>query len=127
MPWPLTNCRSAAFGATTLIAPFGGGSGRQRGPGLAVRAEGTIWSVVKGAALVATSAWAIRSGWSDILRFGGLEVPTLAPRRAYCAPAGLDACYGTFCFWDWSTLGCGTADSSRCCAPRPRNSAKTSA
>jgi flagellar biosynthesis protein FlhB len=51
-----------------------------RGPGLAFRAERTAWSVVKGAVLLAVSAWAIRAGWSEILKLGSLEVPVLVHR-----------------------------------------------
>jgi len=65
--------------ATRLIAPdptrlwaF------SNGPGLAARAEGSVWSMVKAAVLVTASAWTIRSAWYDLLRQSGLEGPMLA-------------------------------------------------
>lgn len=48
------------------------------GPGLAVRAERMGWSMAKAVVLVGASAWAIRSGWTDVLSLGGLEGPALA-------------------------------------------------
>ena len=48
------------------------------GPGLAVRAERMGWSMAKAVVLVVASAWAIRSGWTDVLSLGGLEGPALA-------------------------------------------------
>jgi len=48
------------------------------GPGLAVRAERSAWSMVKAAVLVTVSAWTIRAAWYDVLRQSGLEGPMLA-------------------------------------------------
>ena len=47
-------------------------------PGLAVRAERSLWSMFKAIVLVGAAAWAIRSGWSDVLKLGDLETPALA-------------------------------------------------
>jgi flagellar biosynthesis protein FlhB len=67
--------------ATVLIVPTPARLwAYSRGPGLAVRAERTAWSVIKGAVLLAVSAWAIRAGWSEILKLGGLAVPVLVHR-----------------------------------------------
>jgi flagellar biosynthesis protein FlhB len=48
------------------------------GPGLAVRAERVGWSLAKAAVLVATFAWTICAGWTELLSLGGLEGPALA-------------------------------------------------
>jgi flagellar biosynthetic protein FlhB len=48
------------------------------GPGLAVRAQYSVWSVIKAVVLMAASAWTIRAGWTDLLRQSGLEGPNLA-------------------------------------------------
>ena len=57
------------------------------------------WS--RGSCYVAVSAWAIRAGWSEILKLGGLEVPVLVhrcgPDRARPWPGCLPRCS---CFWD---------------------------
>jgi flagellar biosynthetic protein FlhB len=65
--------------ATNLIAPSVGRLWTvTSGAGLAVRAERAVWSMFKAAVLVAAAAWAIRAGWSDVLRLGGLESAALA-------------------------------------------------
>jgi flagellar biosynthetic protein FlhB len=51
-----------------------------RAPGIAFRSERAAWSVVKATVLVAVSAWAIRAGWSEILKLGSLSVPMLVQR-----------------------------------------------
>jgi flagellar biosynthesis protein FlhB len=67
--------------ATVLIVPTPARLwAYSHGPGLAVRVERSAWSVVKGAVLLAVSAWAIRAGWSEILKLGSLEVPVLVHR-----------------------------------------------
>jgi flagellar biosynthetic protein FlhB len=48
------------------------------GPGLAARAERSVWSMVKAVVLVAVSAWTIRAPWYDFLRRSALEGPMLA-------------------------------------------------
>jgi len=48
------------------------------GPGLAVRAERSVWSMVKAVVLVTASAWTIRAAWYNFLRRSGLEGPMLA-------------------------------------------------
>ena len=48
------------------------------GPRLAVRAELAGWSMVKAFVVIATSAWAVRAGWTEVLSLGALEGPALA-------------------------------------------------
>jgi flagellar biosynthetic protein FlhB len=43
------------------------------GPRFAVRAERTAWSMAKGIVLVMALAWALRTGWSEIVGLGSLE------------------------------------------------------
>ena len=47
------------------------------GQSAGTRVERAMWSLVKATALVAALAWAIRTGWNDALRLGGLEAPAL--------------------------------------------------
>lgn len=75
------NLQVRGLWATVLVVPTPARLwAYSRGPGLAVRAERTAWSVVKATVLVAVSAWAIRAAWSEILQLGSLEVPVLAHR-----------------------------------------------
>src|SRR5262249_39063488 len=48
------------------------------GPGLAVRAEQSAWSAIKAAILLASWAWTIHAGWTELSRQSGLEGPNLA-------------------------------------------------
>jgi flagellar biosynthetic protein FlhB len=65
--------------ATSLVAPdparlwlFASG------PGLAVRAQHSVWSAIKTAALLATLAWTIHGGWTELSQQSSLEGPNLA-------------------------------------------------
>jgi flagellar biosynthetic protein FlhB len=49
-----------------------------RGPGLAARWGRGLWSLVKGAVVLAVAAWAIRSGWPGYQRLSGMEAHALA-------------------------------------------------
>ncbi len=51
-----------------------------RGSGSASRSRRAAWSAVKAVAFVAVLAWAVRSGWREVLGLGSLEVAGLADR-----------------------------------------------
>ena len=52
-------------------------------PDWAARVERMGWSMAKAVVLVVASAWALRSGWTDVLSLGGLEGPALAPAAGH--------------------------------------------
>jgi flagellar biosynthetic protein FlhB len=64
--------------AGRLIVPDPGRLWTPGRGGPAVRAGRAGWSAVKAAAIVAALAWAIRSGWADVVRLGSLEGAALA-------------------------------------------------